>query len=152
MERMGFDGKWITMISACIRLVSYSILVNGQLCGLKILEILAAYEKGSGQKINKEKIHLFFSMLILVPRWKIEWSTFWSSNYSLIQKIHRSSFAGGERQETELHIHQRENLAQAVRLEREASLLSRAWTLNKGCGLGNANIYHKLLQIAKGPL
>lgn len=68
MERMGFDGKWITMISACIRLVSYSILVNGQLCGLKILEILAAYEKGSGQKINKEKIHLFFSMLILVPR------------------------------------------------------------------------------------
>ena len=33
MERMGFDGKWITLFSAYIRSVSYSVLVNGEPCG-----------------------------------------------------------------------------------------------------------------------
>ena len=33
VERMGFNGKWITLISAYIRSMSYSILVNGEPCG-----------------------------------------------------------------------------------------------------------------------
>lgn len=33
MERMGFDGKWITLFSAYIRSVSYPVLVNGEPCG-----------------------------------------------------------------------------------------------------------------------
>ena len=30
MEKMGFDSKWIMMISECINTVSYSILINGE--------------------------------------------------------------------------------------------------------------------------
>lgn len=30
MEKMGFDSKWIRLISKCISIVSYSILVNGE--------------------------------------------------------------------------------------------------------------------------
>ena len=30
MEKMGFDGKWINLISMCISTISYSILVNGK--------------------------------------------------------------------------------------------------------------------------
>ena len=34
MERLGFDNKWISLISCCIRTVSFSILVNGEPRGL----------------------------------------------------------------------------------------------------------------------
>ena len=34
MERLGFDNKWISLISCCIRSVSFSILVNGEPRGL----------------------------------------------------------------------------------------------------------------------
>ena len=30
MECLGFDNKWISLISCCIRTVLYSILVNGE--------------------------------------------------------------------------------------------------------------------------
>ena len=30
MERMGFQRRWINLISACISTVTYSILVNGE--------------------------------------------------------------------------------------------------------------------------
>lgn len=30
MEKMGFDRRWITLISACISSVTYSILINGE--------------------------------------------------------------------------------------------------------------------------
>ena len=30
MEKMGFDSKWIQLISECISTVSYSVLVNGE--------------------------------------------------------------------------------------------------------------------------
>lgn len=30
MEKMGFDRRWITLISTCISLVTYSILINGE--------------------------------------------------------------------------------------------------------------------------
>ena len=29
MEKLGFDNKWISLISSCIRSVSFSVLVNG---------------------------------------------------------------------------------------------------------------------------
>ena len=29
MEKLGFDNKWISFISLCIRFVSFSVLVNG---------------------------------------------------------------------------------------------------------------------------
>ena len=34
MERLGFDNKWISLISCCIRIVSFYILVNGEPHGL----------------------------------------------------------------------------------------------------------------------
>ena len=34
MERLSFDNKWISLISCCIRIVSFSILVNGEPRGL----------------------------------------------------------------------------------------------------------------------
>ena len=34
MEKMGFDSKWINLISACIHSVSFSIMLNGQPHGL----------------------------------------------------------------------------------------------------------------------
>ena len=34
MERLGFDNKWISLISCCIRTVSFSMLVNGEPRGL----------------------------------------------------------------------------------------------------------------------
>ena len=30
MECLGFDNKWISLISCCIRTVSFSIMVNGE--------------------------------------------------------------------------------------------------------------------------
>ena len=30
MEKMGFNRKWIDLIAVCIRLVTYSIIINGQ--------------------------------------------------------------------------------------------------------------------------
>ena len=38
MLRMGFNPRWISLISGCIRSVTYSILLNGQPHGLIILE------------------------------------------------------------------------------------------------------------------
>ena len=34
MERLGFDNKWISLISCCIRTISFSIMVNGEPHGL----------------------------------------------------------------------------------------------------------------------
>jgi ribonuclease HI len=34
MKRMGFDGRWISLIMMCVKSVQYSILVNGNPCGL----------------------------------------------------------------------------------------------------------------------
>lgn len=34
MEHLGFHNKWISLISCCIQTVSFSILVNGEPCGL----------------------------------------------------------------------------------------------------------------------
>ena len=34
MEHLGFDNKWISLISCCITTVSFSILVNGEPRGL----------------------------------------------------------------------------------------------------------------------
>ena len=33
IEKLGFDNKWISLISSCIRSISFSILVNGALYG-----------------------------------------------------------------------------------------------------------------------
>ena len=30
IEKLGFDGKWISLISSCIRSVSFSIMINGE--------------------------------------------------------------------------------------------------------------------------
>lgn len=30
MDKLGFDGKWISLISSCIRLISFSIMINGE--------------------------------------------------------------------------------------------------------------------------
>ena len=30
MEKLGFDNRWITLVSSCIRSVSFSVLVNGE--------------------------------------------------------------------------------------------------------------------------
>jgi hypothetical protein len=37
MSKMGFSERWISLIMACVRTVSYSILVNGQVVGYIIL-------------------------------------------------------------------------------------------------------------------
>jgi hypothetical protein len=34
MEQMGFNGRWISLIMMCVKSVRYSILVNGNPCGL----------------------------------------------------------------------------------------------------------------------
>ena len=34
MAKLGFDDKWISLISTCIRSVSFSIMVNGEPHGL----------------------------------------------------------------------------------------------------------------------
>lgn len=34
MRRMGFFDRWINLIMVCVKIVSYSILVNGELQGL----------------------------------------------------------------------------------------------------------------------
>ena len=33
MERLGFDGKWISLIMQCISFVSYSVIINGEAYG-----------------------------------------------------------------------------------------------------------------------
>lgn len=30
MDKLGFDGKWISLISSCIRSISFSIMINGE--------------------------------------------------------------------------------------------------------------------------
>uniref|UniRef100_A0A2N9H8G1 RNase H type-1 domain-containing protein n=1 Tax=Fagus sylvatica TaxID=28930 RepID=A0A2N9H8G1_FAGSY len=78
MVRMGFHERWISLIMECISTVSYSFLINGEPTGhitltrgspprasllecQKIQEILATYEKASGQQLNRAKTTLFFS-------------------------------------------------------------------------------------------
>lgn len=34
MEKLGFANKWINLISSCIRSVSFSVMINGELHGL----------------------------------------------------------------------------------------------------------------------
>ena len=34
MRRLGFTKKWITLLMLCVKIVSYSILVNGEPKGL----------------------------------------------------------------------------------------------------------------------
>jgi hypothetical protein len=34
MKRMGFGERWITLIMMCVRTVKYSVIVNGNPCGL----------------------------------------------------------------------------------------------------------------------
>ena len=33
IERLGFDGKWISLIMQCISSVSYSVIINGEAYG-----------------------------------------------------------------------------------------------------------------------
>jgi hypothetical protein len=33
MTRMGFDGKWISLVMMCVKSVHYSVLVNRAPCG-----------------------------------------------------------------------------------------------------------------------
>ena len=33
MERLGFDGKWISLIMQCISSVSFSVIINGKAYG-----------------------------------------------------------------------------------------------------------------------
>uniref|UniRef100_A0A2N9GD20 RNase H type-1 domain-containing protein n=1 Tax=Fagus sylvatica TaxID=28930 RepID=A0A2N9GD20_FAGSY len=73
MVRMGFHERWISLIMECISTVTYSLLINGNPTGLNGLikkaslqgeihgEILATYEKASGQQLNRAKTTLFFS-------------------------------------------------------------------------------------------
>ena len=37
MRRMGFNERWVDLIMTCVRTVTYSILVNGELKGLTYL-------------------------------------------------------------------------------------------------------------------
>jgi hypothetical protein len=30
MQKLGFDARWIHMLMTCVRMVSYSVLINGQ--------------------------------------------------------------------------------------------------------------------------
>ena len=34
MRKMGFRERWINLVMACVKIVSYSVLVNGELCGM----------------------------------------------------------------------------------------------------------------------
>ena len=34
MTKMGFNDRWINLMMVCVKLVTYSILVNGELCGM----------------------------------------------------------------------------------------------------------------------
>ena len=34
MPKMGFNDRWINLMMVCVKLVTYSILVNGELCGM----------------------------------------------------------------------------------------------------------------------
>ena len=41
MWKMGFNERWINLIMGCVRIVTYSVLVNGEPCGMinPIIEI-----------------------------------------------------------------------------------------------------------------
>lgn len=47
MSRMGFDGRWIILVMACVTSVSYSIVANG-VEWRRLIKILGVYEAGSG--------------------------------------------------------------------------------------------------------
>ena len=34
MRKIGFNERWINLIMICVKSVTYSILVNGELCGV----------------------------------------------------------------------------------------------------------------------
>ena len=34
MRKMGFNERWINLIMGCVKTVSYSVLVNGESCGM----------------------------------------------------------------------------------------------------------------------
>ena len=34
MEKLGFDERWVSLVSMCIRSISFSVLVNGEPHGL----------------------------------------------------------------------------------------------------------------------
>ena len=34
MRKIGFNERWINLIMICVKLVTYSILFNGELCGV----------------------------------------------------------------------------------------------------------------------
>ena len=38
MLKMGFSVRWVNLILACVKFVTYSIMLNGQLHGLIVLE------------------------------------------------------------------------------------------------------------------
>ena len=34
MRKMGFNEKWINLVMVCVKTITYSILVNGEPCGM----------------------------------------------------------------------------------------------------------------------
>ncbi|XP_066383448.1 uncharacterized protein [Miscanthus floridulus] len=60
MKKLGFADKWISLVMKCVESVSFSIKASGR--GAERLNaILEAYNKGSGQMVNRDKSAIFFS-------------------------------------------------------------------------------------------
>ncbi|XP_071940158.1 uncharacterized protein [Coffea arabica] len=73
MQKMGFSERWINWIWKCLSTVSFSFKINGDQKGYvtpkraspgqaeELMNILATYERGSGQMVNYDKSSVFFS-------------------------------------------------------------------------------------------
>ena len=38
MRKMGFRERWINLVIGCVKTISYSVLVNGEPCGMNFLQ------------------------------------------------------------------------------------------------------------------
>ncbi|KAK9986470.1 hypothetical protein SO802_031421 [Lithocarpus litseifolius] len=63
MHKMGFDKKWVNLMMQYVTSATYSVRLNAtrEDCG-HLEQILKTYEHASGQKINREKTSLSFSV------------------------------------------------------------------------------------------
>ena len=110
----------------------------------KILEILEVYERGSGQKINREKTNIFFSSntpLSLQDQIQHHLGVPTIRQY---EKYLGLSALVGQAKKTKLYIPKREGVEEIVEVEREVIVSSEKGNPHQGCYSSYPNLYHEL--------